>query len=176
MNAVAEKMTNLEWLTQIGLKAIEYTEDPKGTGEKGPSWEDRCGAIASIECPACKAYCELLVWGDYRDNTQAFAEVCKYIAKILYSTAEEKVNRQKFDLQLFCFKIARMGVFYNLRPKLKEERTLQGQLNFFGITEVNANGFAKRHKYLSYMVENILEGFHEEIDFYVDEYRKKLRG
>ena len=34
MNAATEKMTNLEWLTQIGLKAIEYTEDPKGTGER----------------------------------------------------------------------------------------------------------------------------------------------
>ena len=54
MSAVTEKMTNLEWLTQIGLKAIEYTEDPKGTGEKGPSWEDRCGAIASIECQHAK--------------------------------------------------------------------------------------------------------------------------
>ena len=97
MNAATEKMTNLEWLTQIGLKAIEYTEDPKGTGEKGPSWEDRCGAIASIECPACKAYCELLVWGDYRDNTQAFAEVCKYIAKILYSTAFTSVIPKKFN-------------------------------------------------------------------------------
>ena len=44
MNVVAEKMTNLEWLTQIGLKALEYNDDSKSTGEKGPSWEDRCGA------------------------------------------------------------------------------------------------------------------------------------
>ena len=47
---------------------------------------------------------------------------------------------------------------------------------YVGITEVNADGFAKRHKYLSFMVDGILEGFNEEIDFYVDEYRKKLRG
>ena len=85
------------------------------------------------------------------------------------------MQRQKFDLEAFCLKVAKMGVFYNLRPKLKEERTLQGQLNFFGICEVNADGFAKRHKYLSFMVENILAGFHEEIDFYVDQYRDQLR-
>ena len=50
MNAATEKMTNLGWLTQIGLKAIEYSADPKSTGEEGPSWEDRCGAIASAQC------------------------------------------------------------------------------------------------------------------------------
>ena len=174
MNAATEKMTNLEWLTQIGLKAIEYSADPKSTGEKGPSWEDRCGAIASIECPACKAYCELLVWGDYRDNTEAFKILCSYIAKILHYAAEEKTQRQKFNLEAFCLKLAKMAVFYNLRPRLKNERTAQGQLNFFGITEVNADTYGKRYKYLSYMAENILEGFMEEIDFYVDEYRKEL--
>lgn len=177
MNAVVEKtekMTNLEWLTQIGLKAIEYSAEPKGTGEKGPSWEDRCAAIASIECPACKAYCELLVWGDYRDNTQAFSILCNYIAKILHSAVVEMVQKKKFELEPFCLKLAKMAVFYNLRPKLKEERTVQGQLKFFGIDEVNADNYSKRYKYLSFMAENILEGFIEEIDFYVDQYRSEL--
>lgn len=177
MNAVVqaeEKMTNLEWLTQVGLKGIDYSADPKGTGEQGPTWQDRCAAIASIECPACKAYCELLVWGDYRDNTQAFAILCNYIAKILHDAAIDRVQRNNFDLKAFCLKLSKMAVFYNLRPRLKEERTVSGQLRFFGISEVNADNYSKRYKYLSLMAESILESFIDEIDFYVDQYRCEL--
>src|SRR5690606_8111523 len=150
------------WLTQIGLKAIEYTEDPKGTGEKGPSWEDSCGAIASIECPACKAYCELLVWGDYRDNTQAFAEVCKYITRVIYSVGEEWGSRRNCGMQLMCIKVAYIEVYYHWRSKLIAQSSLQGLLILFGITELNADGFARPYKYLTLMVGCIIDLFKEQ--------------
>lgn len=173
MNAATEKMTNLEWLTQIGLKAIDYTEDPKGTGEKGPSWEDRCGAIASIECPACKAYCELLVWGDYRDNTMAYNILQRHLAAMLYQALAKDVQRIRFDLKSFAFKVAKMALFLNLRDmgNFKAE----DKLRFFGITEMKMRTYREHYAYLENMVEIMLSDMRDEIDFYADMYRKDLR-
>lgn len=175
MNAVAdEKMTNLEWLTQIGLKAIEYSADPKGTGEKGPSWEDRCGAIASIECPACKAYCELLVWGDYRDNTVAYDVLHKHFAKILCDALKNKVKRVTFNIESLSLKIARMALFFHLRGA--KESCVEKRLKFVGVTEVKSETYRKNYIFLEYMVEQMLDDMKDEIDYYVEIYRKSLRN
>ena len=66
MNAavVKDKLSNLEWVgQQMRAKTASYEALIMSTGEKALTWEERCGAIASIEDQATKAYCELLVWG-----------------------------------------------------------------------------------------------------------------
>ena len=173
MNAAAEKMTNLEWLTQIGLKALEYNDDSKSTGEKGPSWEDRCGAVASIECPACKAYCELLVWGDYRDNTIAYDVLQKYLANILHDALKSKVKRATFNIESLSLKVAKMALFFNLRDI--KNMDVESRLKFAGIRELKSETYRKNYIFLEYMVERMLDDMKDEIDYYVDIYRQNLR-
>ena len=61
MNAVVEKLSNLEWVgQQMRAKTASYEASTASTGEKAANWEDRCGAIASIEDQATKAYLSLI--------------------------------------------------------------------------------------------------------------------
>ncbi|MFX5634235.1 hypothetical protein ABTE18_20435, partial [Acinetobacter baumannii] len=84
--------------------------------------------------------------------------------------------RHHFDLKLFCMKVARMQVFFKMRPVIKEDRTLQGQLKFCGIDEIKADTYSKNYAYLGTMVDIILKDMEDEIDFYVGLYRKKLNN
>lgn len=173
--AVTEELSNLEWVSQqMRAKTASYETSVVSTGEKAPTWEERCGAIASIEDEVTKAYCEILVWGDSRDNTQAFKTLVEYIGSILHEAAIKERQRHHFDLKLFCMKIARMQVFFSIRPYIKEDRTIQGQLKLCGIDEVKADTYSKNYAYLGLMVDIMLKDMEYEIDFYVGEYRKKL--
>lgn len=173
--AVTEKLSNLEWVgQQMRAKTANYEASTAATGEKAPTWEERCGAIASIEDPATKAYCELLVWGDSRDTSQAFKVLVDDIGSILYEAASKERQRHHFDLKLFCKKVARMQVYFALRPQIKEDLTLQGQLKFCGIDEIKSDTYSKNYAFLGEMVKIILEDMQEEINYFVGEYRKKL--
>lgn len=175
MNAmVAEKMTNIEWLgQQLRAKTANY-EPSLGGGSLEPiTWEDRCGAIASIEDKATKAYCELLVWGDYRDNTMAYHTLHHHLAAILYEALAKDVQRIRFDLKSFAFKVAKMTLFFNLRGI--NGFTIEEKLKFFGLKEVKPETYRKNYAYLEFMVESILNDMKDEIDFYADIYRKDMR-
>lgn len=108
MNAIAEKLTSLEWLGQfMRAKTVNYKISPKGTSSNPITWEDRWGAIASIEDEATKAYCEILVWGDYRDNTMAYHILHRYFGTVLYEALVKDSQRIRFDLKSFAFKVAK---------------------------------------------------------------------
>lgn len=173
---VAEKLTNLEWLgQQMRAKTANYEVSESGASLEPITWQDRCGAIASIDDPATQAYCSILVWGDYRDNTQSFNTLVNHIAVVLYEAASKETQRKYFNLKVFCQKVARMGVALSLRPDIKEDLKLQGILKFFGITEIKADTYSKNYAYLCTMVDIILNDMLDEIDFYVYEYRKNMR-
>ncbi|MDN5418806.1 MAG: hypothetical protein L0G09_15360 [Acinetobacter sp.] len=174
MNAVAEKLSNLEWMgQQMRAKTANYEISTASTGGDAPNWEDRCGAIASIEDQATKAYCELLVWGDYRDNTMAYHTLHHHLAAILYEALAKDVQRIRFDLKSFAFKVAKMALFFNLRSV--NEFNTENKLKFFGITEMKMRTYREHYVYLENMVEIILEDMKDEIDFYADIYRKNMR-
>lgn len=176
MNAavVTEKLSNLEWVgQQMRAKTANYEASTMLTGEKAPTWEERCGAIASIEDPATKAYCELLVWGNYRDNTLAYHTLEKYFANLLLIQLKKEVKRVRFNLESFALKIAKMTLFLNLRDV---DFNTEQKLKFFGITEVKPRTYREHYAYLEFMVTIALEDMQDEIDFYVDLYRKNIRN
>lgn len=174
MNAVAEKLSNLEWMgQQMRAKTANYEISTASTGDDAPNWEDRCGAIASIEDKATKAYCELLVWGDYRDNTMAYHTLHHHLAAILYEALAKDVQRIRFDLKSFAFKVAKMALFFNLRGI--NGFTIEEKLKFFGLKEVKPETYRKNYAYLEFMVESLLNDMKDEIDFYADIYRKDMR-
>ncbi|MCJ0828679.1 MULTISPECIES: hypothetical protein [unclassified Acinetobacter] len=176
MNAavVTEKLSNLEWVgQQMRAKTANYEASTMSTGEKAPTWEERCGAIASIEDQATKAYCELLVWGDYRDNTLAYHTLEKYFANLLLIQLKKEVKRVRFNLESFALKIAKMTLFLNLRDV---DFNTEQKLKFFNIVEVKPRTYREHYAYLEFMVTIALEDMQDEIDFYVDLYRKNIRN
>ena len=181
MNAVVqteEKMTNLEWLGhQLRAKTANYEADTKATGGIPANWEDRCGAIATLPTPEAKAYASILVWGDYRDNSEQFITVVNYIAEYLKRMVEEEVEKQRetFNMTNFCKHVARMELFYSLRPFLKECHTLKGRLVFSGINYIEPNTYSKRYAWLGNAVEILLKELENEIDDHVGDYRRQMR-
>lgn len=179
MNAMAaEKMTNIEWLgQQLRAKTANYEADTPPTNEIPVNWEDRCGAIALMPNDETKAYASILVWGDYRDNTDNYSVVTKYISDYLWRMVQEEMNKQResFDMQQFCKHIARMELFYSLRPKLREYHTLKGRLVFSGIDYIEPNTYSKRYAWLGNAVELLLKELNDEVEHYAGQYRKNLR-
>ncbi|ALH95703.1 hypothetical protein [Acinetobacter equi] len=172
--AVQERTTNLEWLgQQMRAKTTNYETTQKGTNLNPITWEDRCGAIASIEDKATKAYCEILVWGDYRDTTMAYNTLHCYLATALYEALVKDVQRVRFDLKSFALKVAKMALFFKLRGL--QGFTVQDKLKFSGIIEMKADTYRRHYIYLENMVEIMLSDMQDEIDYYVDIYRKNLK-
>ncbi|MEF9958178.1 MAG: hypothetical protein RR767_13425 [Acinetobacter sp.] len=181
MNAVAEKtekLSNIEWLgQQLRAKTANYEAGIPGTGETPINWEDRCGAIASLPNKETKAYASILVWGDLRDNTQQYKDLTNYIAEYLWRMVQDELEKQRetFNMVTFCQHVARMELFYSLRPQLREYHTLKGRLVFSGINYIEPNTYSKRYAWLSNAVELLLGELRNEIETHVADYRSKLK-
>lgn len=181
MNAVAEKvekLSNIEWLgQQLRAKTANYEARTPGIGETPINWEDRCGAIAGLPNKETKAYASILVWGDLRDNTHQYKDLTDYIAEYLWRMVQDELEKQRetFNMVIFCQHVARMELFYSLRPKLREYHTLKGRLVFSGIDYIEPNTYSKRYAWLGNAVELLLKELQNEIEVYISEYRSKLK-
>lgn len=175
MGMTLEKTTNLEWLgQQMRAKTVDYEVTQKDTNLEPITWQDRCGAIASIEDHATKAYCEILVWGDQRENTMAYNILHRHLASVLYEALAKDVRRIRFDLKSFAVKVAKMALFLNLR-NYNIFKTDEDKLKFFGINEIKVRTYQEHYAYLERMVEIMLADMRDEIDYYADIYRKELK-
>ncbi|OTG81820.1 hypothetical protein B9T31_14950 [Acinetobacter sp. ANC 4558] len=173
-----EKLSNLEWLgQQLRAKTANYEAEVPATNNSSINWEDRCGAIAFLPNDESKAYASILVWGDYRDNTKQYAVVVDYIAEYIWRMVQEEMNKKRdtFDMIKFCKHVARMELFYSLRPALREYHTLKGRLVFSGIDYIEPNTYSKRYGWLCDAVALLLKELHDEIEHYVGSYRKQLK-
>ena len=170
-----EVLTNLEWLTQqMRAKTINF-QQTTGVAKGGINFEERCGAIASIQSPPHQALLSILVWGDYRDSTQDYKCLQEYIAELLYEHLEKTTQRKHFDLKKFAMKVARMEIFFYFRHELKKQYTLDGRLKFAGIKEVTAPSYSNKYSKLGAIVEGAIQWMFEDMEFYIDEYRKNLK-
>ena len=80
-----------------------------------------------------KAYASILVWGDIRDNTDQYAVLNDYIAEYLWRMVQEEIEKKRntFDMKKFCWHVARMELFYGLRPPIAEVPHFRGAIGFF---------------------------------------------
>lgn len=179
MNAVVvDKLTNIEWLgQQLRAKTANYEASTPASDDSSINWEERCGAIAMLPNPESIAYASILVWGDYRENTQQHKIVIDYISDYLYrliQDEEEFKQRKTFDEKQFINHIARMELFYSLRPNLKKYHTLEGRLVFSGINYIKPDTYSKRYAWLGEAALLLLNELKEEIEVNVAKYRKDL--
>ena len=82
MNAAAEKFEQFEWLTHgISAKSPNFEPNVRGTGEKPLNYEDRLGAIASMETQLAKSVTALIVFEGKSESDYEF--VRNHLAKIM---------------------------------------------------------------------------------------------
>ncbi|WP_159153554.1 hypothetical protein [Acinetobacter johnsonii] len=181
MNAVVdtktEKLSNIEWLgQQLRAKTANYEAGIPSTGGTPVNWEDRCGAIALLPNEEAKAYASILVWGDNRDNTDQYAVLNDYIAEYLWRMVQDEIEKKRntFDMKKFCWHVARMELFYGLRPQLRKYHTLEGRLVFSGIDYIKPDTYSKRYSWLGEAVGLLLIELKNEIEHCVGNYRRDI--
>ena len=109
----------------------------------------------------------------WQAQSKPVARACARFKAVLYEALAKDVQRIRFDLKSFAFKVAKMALFFNLRSV--NEFNTENKLKFFGITEMKMRTYREHYVYLENMVEIILEDMKDEIDFYADIYRKNMR-
>lgn len=134
MSATAEKFEKFEWLTH-GLTVSSPSQEPSihGTGEKPLDYQDRLGAIASMDTQLAKSVTALIV---FEGKTQSDYEyVRQHLANILITNAIKDKKREPERIAMFhlAWLVARMVLDFALDPELEENYTAKGRLTYAGI-------------------------------------------
>lgn len=134
MNAVAEKFEQFEWLTHgISAKTANYEPSIRGTGEKPLNYEDRLGAIASMDTQLAKSVTALIVFDGKSESDYEY--VRNHLVNIMLKNAivDKKREPEQITMNHLAYLIARMVIDFSLNPELEQNFTAQGRLYYAGI-------------------------------------------
>ncbi|MCL6243800.1 hypothetical protein M5F04_04325 [Acinetobacter sp. ANC 7200] len=176
MNAVAEKFEPFEWLTKgITAKSPNFEPQAHGTGEKPLNYEDRLGAIASMETQLEKSVTSVIIFGlkseiDYRC-------VQSHLAAIMQSNALTDGRREpeKIKISELADLMARMVIDFSLNPELEANFTKQGRLYYAGIRswQMTLKAYDCTWKQYENLMVIALESAIDGAAKTIDAYRKK---
>lgn len=134
MNVVADKFEQFEWLTHgISAKTANYEPSVRGTGEKPLNYEDRLGAIASMDTQLAKSVTALIVFDGKSESDYEY--VRNHLVNIMLKNAivDKKREPEQITMNHLAYLIARMVIDFSLNPELEQNFTAQGRLYYAGI-------------------------------------------
>lgn len=175
MNAVAEKFEQFEWLTHgITAKSPQFNDETKGTGEKPLDYQDRLGAIASMETQLEKSITSVIIFG--QNSKSDFEFVQNHLAKIMIANALSDNRREPEGIQLdyLAVLIARMVIDFSIDPELENNFTAQGRLYYAGIRswQMTQNSYRLTWKQYENMMIIALETSIKCASDAIEKYRK----
>lgn len=175
MNAVAEKFEQFEWLTHgITAKSPQFGSDVQGTGEKPLDYQDRLGAIASMETQLEKSITSVIIFG--QNSKSDFEFVQNHLAKIMIANALNDKRREPEGIQLdyLAVLIARMVIDFSIDPELENNFTAQGRLYYAGIRswQMTQNSYRLTWKQYENMMIIALETSIKCASDAIEKYRK----
>src|SRR5690606_13422432 len=132
--AVAEKFEQFEWLTHgITAKSPNFEPNVRCTGEKPLNYEDRLGAIASMETQLAKSVTALIVFDGKCESDYEY--VRGHLVNIMLKTAMADNVREPEHITInhMAFLIVRMVIDFAVVPPLEANYTAQGRLYYGGI-------------------------------------------
>ena len=96
-------------------------------------YQDRLGAIASMETQLAKSVTALIVFDGKSQSDYEF--VRNHLAKILIqnAVADKKREPENISMHHLAYLIARMVIDFSLNPELEENYTAKGRLYYAGI-------------------------------------------
>ena len=135
MNVVmAEKFEQFEWLTHgITAKSPHFEPQAHGTGEKPLNYEDRLGAIASMETQLAKSVTALIVFDGKCESDYEFVRIHLVNIMLQNAVADKKREPEQITMNHMAYLIARMVIDFALDPTLENNFTAQGRLYYAGI-------------------------------------------
>ncbi|MFX5212188.1 hypothetical protein ABTC92_06405 [Acinetobacter baumannii] len=175
MNAVAvEKFERFEWLTH-GLTASSPSIEPvvRGTGEKPLNYQDRLGAIASMDTQLEKAVASVIIFGEKSKGD--FDYILKHLASIMIVGAHDDKRSKPKNIKPedLARKVAWMVTMFALKPGMEDNFTAKGRLQLAaGIKESEMtlkayDGTWKQYeKLMCLAIESAIDGAAKAIEKY----------
>lgn len=175
MDAVAEKFEQFEWLTHgITAKSPNFEPNVRGTGEKPLNYEDRLGAIASMETQLAKSVTALIVFDGKSESDYEY--VRNHLAKIMLANAQKDKKREPEHIAMYqlAWLIAKMVLDFALDPDLEENYTAKGRLAYAGIRghQMNIENYRKTWKGYENLMIMAIESAIDEAAKAVEKYRR----
>lgn len=146
-----EKFEPFEWLAKgITAKTANYEPTVRGTAEKPLDYQDRLGAIASMDTQLEKSVTSVIVFGER--SKQDFENIQNHLARILISNAKDDGKREPKSISMvdLAKKIAWMVIMYSLYPDMERQHTPYGRLCFAGQLQKHMSVDAYRMSWKKY--------------------------
>lgn len=175
MNAVAEKFEPFEWLTKgITAKSPNFEPQAKGTNEKPIDYQDRLGAIASMDTQLAKSVTALIIYDGKCESDYEF--VRNHLVKIMLVNAKDDKKREPEHITMnhLAYLVARMVIDFALNPELEGNFTAQGRLYYAGINsmQMTAENYRKTWKQYENLMSLSLESAIDEAGNAIEKYKK----
>ncbi|WP_338562512.1 hypothetical protein [Acinetobacter sp. KS-LM10] len=137
MNAVAEKFEQFEWLTKgITAKSPQFGDEGHSTGAKPLDYQDRLGAIASMDTQLEKSVASLIIYGETAKSDYEY--IRNHLAKIMMSGAVQDKKREPEHIAIYhlSWLVARMVIDFSMNPELEDDYTAKGRLSYMGVRPI----------------------------------------
>lgn len=175
MNAVAEKFEQFEWLTHgITAKSPVFGQEGHSTGEKPLDYQDRLGAIASMDTQLAKSVTALIIYEGKSESDYEY--VRNHLAKIMLANATEDKKREPEHIAMYhlAWQIARMVMDFALDPQLEQNFTAQGRLYYAGIKshQMSSNVYRLTWKAYENLMVMAIESAIDEASKAIELYKK----
>jgi hypothetical protein len=176
MNAVATKFEQFEWLTH-GLTASSPSLEPcvRGTGEKPLDYQDRLGAIASMDTQLAKSVTALIVFDGKAQSDYEY--VRQHLANILIKNAVNDKKREPEGIAMYHlgWLVAKMVLDFALDPDLEDNYTAKGRLAYAGMKthQMSVSSYRQTWKTYENLMTMAIESAIDEAAKAIEKYKKE---
>ncbi|WP_111860688.1 hypothetical protein [Acinetobacter sp. CFCC 10889] len=175
MNAVADKFEQFEWLTHgITAKSPQFGDEGKGTGEKPLDYQDRLGAIASMDTQLEKSVTSVIVFGNVSEMDYQYIRSHLALIMATNSKLDKRKEPQKISIQELSMLIARIVIDFSMNPELEKNFTAKGRLYYAGIRswQMDDEQYRKTWKQYENLMVLALESAIDSASKTIENYRK----
>lgn len=149
MNVAADKFEQFEWLSHgITAQSPHFSDEPHGTGEKALDYQDRLGAIASMDTQLEKSITSVIIFGESSKGDYEF--IRNHLARIMMDGAKEDKRREPDGIAIYhlAWQIAGMVIDFSLNPSLEDNFTAKGRLYYAGMKgyQIDVEAYRKTWK------------------------------
>lgn len=173
--AVAEKFEQFEWLTYgITAKSPNFEPNVRGTGEKPLNYEDRLGAIASMETQLAKSVTALIVFDGKCESDYEYVRGHLVNIMLKNAMADKKREPEHITINHMAYLIARMVIDFALDPQLEANFTAQGRLYYAGINchQMTVDNYRMTWKTYERLMVMAIESAIDEASKAIEKYKK----
>ncbi|RFS32187.1 hypothetical protein DYI81_06660 [Acinetobacter sp. SWAC5] len=173
MNVASEKFEQFEWLTHgISAKSPNFEPNVRGTGEKPLNYEDRLGAIATMDTQLAKSITSLIVFDGKCESDYEYVRMHLVNIMLKNAVVDKKREPEQITMKHLAYLIARMVIDFSLDPQLENNFTAQGRLYYAGINgqQMDTESYRKTwkcyEKLMSLAIESAINEASQAIKLY----------